>query len=138
LFGAGFAAAVASKYPIVKENFHLLGNKAVLGQTQFVSVYRDKKFAHQLIFANMIAQNGTIAKNNSRPLNYLALAKCMVSVANQISQIDKNESNVKILAPKFGSGLAGGNWLFIQDLIRDIWGSNVVFIYTGKNNHKNQ
>lgn len=136
LFGAGFAAAVASHYPIVKENFHLLGNKAVLGQTQFIPVYRDKKFSHQLIFANMIAQNNVVSKNNRRPLNYLALTKCMSSVASYISQMDQTESRVQIHAPKFGSGLAGGNWLFIQELIEDIWSNNHVFIHSV--NRKNQ
>ena len=137
LFGAGFAAAVASHYPIVKENFHLLGNKAILGQTQFVSVYKDKKFSHQLIFANMIAQNGVVSKNNKRPLNYLALAKCMSSVSSYISQMDQAESRVQVLAPKFGSGLAGGNWLFIQDLITDIWNTYPVFVYSASANRKN-
>lgn len=130
LFGAGFASAVAHNYPIVKENFHMLGNKTSLGHTQFVTVSKDKKFSHQLIFANMIAQNNTISKNNPRPLNYLALAKCMASVASYISQMDQAESRVQIHAPKFGSGLAGGNWSFIQDLIDDIWGNIPVFIYT--------
>lgn len=136
LFGAGFAAAVSNKYPIVKENFHLLGNKAVLGQTQFVSVYKDKKFSHQLIFANMIAQNGVVSKSNNRPLNYLALVKCMNSVGAYIAQMDQTESRVQIHAPKFGSGLAGGNWLFIQDLIDDIWTNHPVFIYTLNNNRR--
>jgi hypothetical protein len=130
LFGAGFAAAISEKYPIVKENFHLLGNKASLGQTQFITVYKDKKFGHELIFANMIAQNGVVAQNNKRPLNYAALCKCMISVASYIKQRNDNESKVQIHAPKFGSGLAGGNWLFIQELITDIWKDFSVVVYT--------
>lgn len=129
LFGAGFAAAISKNYPIVKENFHLLGNKNSLGQTQFVTAYKDKKFGHQLIFANMIAQNGVISKNHNRPLNYYALAKCMANVATYISQLNQTESRIQIHAPKFGSGLAGGNWSFIQELIRDIWHQYNVFVY---------
>lgn len=141
LFGAGFAAAISDHYPIVKENFHLLGNKAILGQTQFVSVYKDKKFGHELIFANMIAQNGVASHTNRRPINYAALCKCMVSVAAHIKQRDSSESKAQIHAPKFGSGLAGGNWLFIQDLIADIWKDFPVVIYTnntGPNPNKPQ
>jgi hypothetical protein len=41
----------------------------------------------------------------------------------------KNNENIEIHAPKFGSGLAGGNWNFISDLIEDIWGKYNVFIY---------
>lgn len=130
LFGAGFAATVANHYPIVKENFHLLGNKAILGQTQFVSAYKDKKFGHELIFANMIAQKGVASHSYKRPLNYGALAKCMMSVTSYINQRADKESRIQIHAPKFGSGLAGGNWLFIQELITDIWKDHTVFIYT--------
>jgi hypothetical protein len=42
LFGAGFAAQVALKYPVVKENYHLLGKsflKTNLGYCQIVKVY---------------------------------------------------------------------------------------------------
>jgi hypothetical protein len=129
LFGAGFAHAVAKHYPIVKENFHLLGNKAQLGQVQFVPVYRDKKHNHQIIFANMIAQNGTISNHNTRPLDYYALCICMKTLSNYINKNFDNENRVQIHAPKFGSGLAGGNWNFIKDIISDIWKNHTVFIY---------
>lgn len=132
LFGAGFAAAIAKNYPIVKENFHLLGNKATLGHTQFVSVFKEKTYGYQIIFANMIAQNGTISQSNSRPLNYFALGKCMYDVASYIKQNFDQDHRVQIHAPKFGSGLAGGNWLFIQELISDIWSNIPVFVYSIK------
>jgi hypothetical protein len=45
---------------------------------------------------------------------------------------NSTESRVEIHAPKFGSGLAGGNWLFISDLIDDIWGNINTFIYIKK------
>ena len=64
-FGAGFAGSVAEHYPIVKQNYHLLGLnflKNNLGYVQFIDVDRDKSFGHRLIFANMISQNGIISK----------------------------------------------------------------------------
>ncbi len=129
-FGAGFALALAKEYPLVKENYHMLGPvflKNNLGYTQFVEVLKDNQYGHKLIFANMIAQNGTISKNNPRPLNYLALIKSMISIN---SYIKKNipDTPVQIHAPKFGSGLAGGNWNLIKELIQDIW-DVPVFIY---------
>jgi len=132
LFGAGFAAAVANHYPSVKQNYHLLGSKFLknnLGYVQFVEVKKIAPFNHQLIFANMIAQNGTINKNNLRPLNYLALTKCMVNIRNYILNNFKDQP-VQIKCPKFGCGLAGGNWLFIQDLIKDIWTDFDIIIYS--------
>lgn len=128
-FGAGFAGAVAKNYPIVKENFHLLGSKAVLGHSQFVVAKKDNSYKHQIIFANMIAQNGTISPINPRPLNYYALARCMANVAIFINQNFDKDNRVQIHAPKFGSGLAGGDWRFISELITDIWNNSSVFIY---------
>ena len=135
-FGSGFARDVSIKYPIVKDNFHLLGNKAQLGYVQFVQVAKDTKYGHTLIFANMIAQNGTINKfNNPRPLNYLALAKSMDKVKDFAKELSKftDGTKVEIHAPKFGSGLAGGQWIFITDLIEDIWSAKNglnVYIYS--------
>jgi len=132
-FGSGFTYHIQKHYPIVKENFHLLGKKSALGYTQFVEVRHNKKINSKIIFANMIAQNGTISKSNNRPLNYAALVRCMLDIKRfiDISKSD-NDSNVEIHAPKFGSGLAGGNWNFIENLIEDIWSDTNVFIYTLK------
>lgn len=131
LFGAGFAAETARHYPIVKENYHLLGKSFLqnnLGYVQFVEVLSDKKYEHKLVFANMIAQRGIINKtSNPRPLNYLALVKSMVGVSQYIS---KNfDGDIQIHAPKFGCGLAGGNWKFVEELVNDIWVQQSVFIY---------
>lgn len=131
-FGAGFAGQVALLYPEVKANFHLLGKKNKLGHTQFVSVKSDKKYKHQIVFANMIAQNSLIGPQNSRPLNYAALVHTMIDVRMYIKDLEQQtESNkIEIHAPKFGSGLAGGNWNFISDLIEDIWSGIPVYIYS--------
>ena len=132
LFGGGFAAAIGSKYPIVKENYHLLG-KSFLGKnpghTQFITVEQNKQYNSKLVVANMIAQNGTISNKNKRPLNYLSLCKSMINVRQYIKQNFDQDQNVQIHAPKFGSGLAGGNWAFISCLIEDIWDGIPVFIY---------
>lgn len=135
LFGAGFAAQVAEKFPLVKENYHLLGKnflKNNLGYSQIVKVYEDPKFKHRLFFVNMIAQNGVRGGSNYRPLKYPALIKSMLSLSNYIvtqTGFSNKTENVEIHAPKFGSGLAGGNWNFITDLIEDIWANYSVTVY---------
>lgn len=129
LFGAGFAAAVAKHYPIVKENYHLLNGKQSLGYTQFVVVASNKEYDHKLVFANMIAQNGVVGNSNHRPLNYAALVKSMLLVNQFIQQNFDQNNPVQIHSPKFGCGLAGGNWNFIEDLISDIWSKQSIFIY---------
>lgn len=131
VFGGGFSGAVSNAFPIVKENFMLLGTKSKLGYVQFVSVSKDITNHNALVIANMIAQNGTISKNNPRPLNYEYLVKCMVDVRKYAEALQQSsEQNIEIHCPKFGSALAGGNWLFIEDLISDIWKNIPVFVYT--------
>lgn len=135
LFGAGFAAAVSKEYPIVKENFHLLGNKTKLGYVQYIVVAKHKISGNEIIFANMIAQNKTINNVNQRPIHYEALVKCMIDVRNYMINFTKTtELPIEIHCPKFGSGLAGGNWNFITDLIEDIWANQKVFVYNYSNN----
>lgn len=140
LFDAGFAAQVASYYPEVKANYHMLGKtflKNNLGHSQVIKVYEQPKYRHKLYIVNMIAQNGIRNGKNNRPLNYAALVKSMIQVSffinNSTGFLQKTE-NVEIHAPKFGSGLAGGNWNFISELIDDIWGKYQVFIYNAYKN----
>lgn len=132
LFGAGFAKAIADKYPIVKENFHMLSTKAKLGYTQFVEAEKESVYGHRIIFANMVSQNGIRNQKNPRPLNYGALTYCMYNVKSYMKEFEKNNgSRIEIHCPKFGSGLAGGNWDFISELIRDIWNEcKTVYVYT--------
>jgi hypothetical protein len=80
----------------------------------------------------MIAQNGVRNFTNQRPLNYFALGQSMYKVSQFIHMntgfLNKNEK-IEIHCPKFGSGLAGGNWNFISELINDIWGKFFVTVY---------
>lgn len=131
-FGAGFASDVAEMYPEVKVNFHLLGNQSKLGQCQFIKVKTDKNYRYSIVFANMICQNKLISSLNKRPLNYAALVYCMNQVKNEAKTLkaDSDNGRVEIHCPKFGSGLAGGNWNFISELIKDIWYDIPTFVYT--------
>lgn len=130
-FGAGFAADIANRFPEVKANFHLLGKNARLGNVQYINVATEPQYKYTLTVANMIAQNKLISPKNPRPLNYAALSYCMNNVKNMALKLkDKSESaQVEIHAPRFGAGLAGGNWNFILDLIDDVWYDLDVFIY---------
>jgi hypothetical protein len=133
LFGAGFAAYIGNRYPIVKENFHMLGNKSKLGHVQYITIEKEKTYHHELIVANMIAQNKVISHTNRRPLNYEALVVCMINIRNYVSNLKRNDQDVEIHCPKFGSGLSGGNWNLIEYLIEDIWSNQKVFVYNYPN-----
>jgi hypothetical protein len=131
IFGGGFTKDLSERYPMVKENFHLLGNSAKLGKVQYIEVEKNQTYGYKLIIANMIAQDGTINTKNPRPLNYAALAFCMTDVRNYCYSLVNNleSSTLEIHAPKFGSGLSGGDWTFIQELIVDTWKKYKTFIY---------
>lgn len=81
------------------------------------------------IVANMIAQNGYIDPDiNCRPLRYDSLVTCMTGVRHHIIEQQQTElmfstscRKYSIHCPKFGSDLAGGNWDFVLELIKDIW-----------------
>lgn len=110
VFGAGFVVPFAKHYPISKASYHQWFNDTTpqLGQIKIIQLKADP----DLFVVHMLAQNGIGGK---RPLKYDALVDCMRSVANKI------QKGERIIAPAFGSGLAGGSFDFIQALIEDIW-----------------
>ena len=112
VFGAGFVVAIGKRYPIAKTSYlgwakagNLGGVKFELGEVQFV------KINDTLWVANMIAQKG-IGFRNGPPIRYEALDAALEKVAN----FAKNEKAL-VMGPRFGSGLAGGNWEVIEAMI---------------------
>ena len=127
-WGKGFVIPLAKFMPESKEQYQSWHNLGVdgrgvpfqRGQTQFV------KGENGFCVANMVAQTlGT-----KRPLFYDSLVFCMSKVAQEI---EHNKSrwgeDYEIIAPLFGSALAGGNWDFIEELIVDIWSDIDVTVY---------
>jgi len=110
-FGAGFVVPLGRRFPKCKQDYLDWHNTKLcqLGQTQIVEVCNDP-----LIFvANMVAQT----LGGSRPLFYNHLSRCMDEVAKFVLTQDK----LQIIAPMFGSNLAGGDWNIIEKLIEDCW-----------------
>lgn len=117
-FGKGFAANLARKHPAVKKEYQgwFMRGELVencpqddafrLGNIQAVAI------SDTLTVINMLAQNGYKSAKNSRPLDYDALAKCLVKV-RQIALSEKRP----VVMPKIGSGLAGGDWQVIEKII---------------------
>jgi len=139
-WGAGFVMALSAKDKTPEICYKSMFNpipapsneKDMLGRVSFASFgpasYYEygnevKKCKSQIFVANMIAQSGTKGTSNyDIPLRYEALIKCMKKVAEWIKKrSNRDNNNYVIHAPKFGSDLAGGNWDFILELIREIW-----------------
>lgn len=121
-WGSGFVLPLARRFPKARHAYlnwfsedTITENTSVkyfkLGETQFVDVQESPR----IFVCNMIGQNG-FGHNNQRFLKYNSISRCMDQVAAHAI-----EHQAKIVAPLFGSGLAGGNWLFIEELIEDCW-----------------
>jgi len=92
-----------------------------LGTTQFVKV------DDNIIVANMIAQEGTGYKNGP-PIRYDALRQALALVNNCAEKIKNLGHTVSIHMPKIGSGLAGGKWPIIEQIIMEELNSDV-YVY---------
>jgi len=128
-FGSGFAKAVMTHYPTVREHYmdwsDIGENRRELGNTQFVVV------SPNIVFANMVGQHGTVNPTNPKPIKYLGLANAMDKVAEAFRNKKWGyvTDTAEIVCPLFGSGLAMGNWKFIEELINEIWKGIKVSVY---------
>lgn len=127
-WGKGFVLAVdkISKEPrdyYFKQSKH--GKNFGLGQVQWTFI--DPSFA----VVNMIAQNGLRSSVNIKPLDERALYKCLKKVdAGCDALVRDSDKELTIHMPKIGSGLAGGDWDFIEAVVDCALPSWKVFVYS--------
>lgn len=143
-FGAGFVVPLGKKYPEAKlayldwhqrrfdslpsiqsPNYFELGNiqivdcPALTGRSDPGDGGRPVTQRKAITVINMIGQRSTGKGSDGRPpVRYTALASCLRKVGEYVSHLPQG---TQIHAPKFGAGLAGGNWDFIEELIREEW-----------------
>jgi hypothetical protein len=108
-WGKGFVVPLGRTFPLCKEKYLEWSKDSTfgLGKTQIVDV------GQNIHVCNMVAQ----ILGGPRPLFYNHLSRCLDDVAKFVLEQD----NPEIVCPAFGSGLAGGNWKFIESLIEDCW-----------------
>jgi hypothetical protein len=125
-WGSGFVVAVSNKWSQPEAAYrawHKAGQCTqlgavvpfALGNTQFVRVADGNT-----VVANMVGQHETI-RSGYIPIRYVALMQSMLVVQSFCNNLVKKGFKVEIHAPKFGAGLAGGNWQLIEKLIEEIW-----------------
>ena len=124
---SGFSKELYNRYPILEKTISTSNAPKKLCSTLIVDENINTKA--KVIVANMYCQPGK--KNNSRFLHYGQLVYCMYEIKNFINnlRIEYPDFVAELHCPRFGTGSAGGNWQFIEELISDIWGLNHVFIY---------
>ena len=119
VFGAGFAKALASSFPITKTDYInridelTLNGDDILGSIG-VSVIDGKEIIH------LYAQDGYGRDKNKQYLSYDALIKCLNKVKFRL-KLDietKKLKNVKIIMPYLiGCGLANGDETIVKSII---------------------
>ena len=119
-FGKGFVVPLAERFPRCKEEYlRWCQNKFDVERTILFGLSK-VQFVHvgqNVTVANMIAQKGLISEDNPTPIKYAALTGAMGSVGYACSLIP----DCQIHTVKFGSGLAGGNWDYIEYMIKELW-----------------
>ena len=105
-WGKGFVVALSAKWSKPQLSYKLWLTGFELGKIQLIKVARD------ITIVNMLAQNGFKSDSNPIPLCYQSLDKCFNALLPSV--VTKNGS---IHAPRFGAGLAGGEWSKIENMI---------------------
>jgi O-acetyl-ADP-ribose deacetylase (regulator of RNase III) len=108
-WGAGFVIALSKKWLAPESEYKQWARdgKLKLGEVQFVKVDND------ICVGNMIGQYGIgYDKEGNPPIRYKAIQECLKKVY-EFCIIDNRE----VHCPKFGAGLAGGDWDKIEQII---------------------
>lgn len=134
VMGAGVARALRNKWPIVFDVYQRMYES--LGDISYsiVETFPEDN-RPQVVVVNMIGQHGVVGPNNLKPVKYTALTKAMFHIKDLCEMLKMGKRKPVIHTPKFGSDLAGGNWEFIKELIKEIWidnGIDVVVYEFGK------
>jgi O-acetyl-ADP-ribose deacetylase (regulator of RNase III) len=110
LMGAGIAKTIRDKWPDIYKQYKEWSKEPDfgLGKVQLLKADND------LVIGNMIGQEGIGFTNGKPPIRYDAIDSCLKRVAEVIK---KQHSVISVIAPKFGAGLAGGDWSEIEKLI---------------------
>jgi O-acetyl-ADP-ribose deacetylase (regulator of RNase III) len=112
-WGRGFVLALSRRWAEPERRYRAWhrGEEATsfaLGQVQFVLVKTD------LWVANLIGQHGVDVQDGQPPIRYEAVREGLARVA---AFATKHGASVHM--PRIGTGLAGGSWDVIANLIRD-------------------
>jgi O-acetyl-ADP-ribose deacetylase (regulator of RNase III) len=128
-WGRGFVLALSRKWKEPEEEYrawhkahrHSTWGDFTLGNIQVVKV------SDGVSVINMIAQRGYGKFVNGvfvPPIDYAALESCLIKVKD----FAKNK-DVSLHGPKFGSGLAAGNWNAIESIIDSVFDKQEIKIY---------
>ena len=104
-WGAGFVLALSRRW-VEPERLYHEHSSLTLGEVMFATV------EDEILVANMVAQRGFPNRENPIAIDYSALSACLSQVAHFCL-----EQEATIHGPRFGAGIAGGDWKKIEAII---------------------
>lgn len=110
-FGAGFAQAVANKWPHVRTHYYANFSWYHLGDVLF----RDAEQDGRIVVANLFAQDDLLGKENPTPIKYIALDLALIELAETILE---GSEEFEVWMPRIGTGYARGQWSIIEPMIK--------------------
>jgi O-acetyl-ADP-ribose deacetylase (regulator of RNase III) len=118
-FGSGVAGQIAKKFPKAKayylEKYEDEGWK--LGDVQFVKVYGER------YIANCATQYEYYPRDRVHA-DYPAIEQAMKTLKEYCQ-----ENNKTVAIPKIGAGLAGGDWVKIEEIINNVFEDYPITVY---------
>ena len=128
-WGRGFVLAVSKRWPQAEKDYRewaKAGRRPDVSSTPFqLGEVLISRVGTNLSVAHLLAQHGYIGPDNPTPLSYEALAQCLRKLAAVAAG-----QQASIHMPPIGSGLGGGDWSQIKQIIERELGHLPVYIYT--------
>ena len=123
-WGSGFVLALSAKWSRPEEYYRMWAKDRIDFEAGMISPV---KVEEDIWVINMIAQNGTISRDNPKPINYEALTQCLTKVSWWAARFE----NPSVHMPRIGCGLAGGDWNTVEAIIRGtlVWDHVPVTVY---------
>lgn len=131
---SGFSKQLYEHYPLVEANTYVGSHKK--NKTSFIELCSNQKTKAKIIVANMYFPTNTKAK---RTINYGHLVLYFYQIKEYIHELKKKfpDFAVEIHSPRLGTGIFGGNWNIIAELMEDIFTNNKTIIYNYRLDAKN-
>lgn len=125
-WGKGFTGVLSRRWPQVETHYRNMSDYQ-LGTIDTMHV-EDIDPINSIYVVNMIAQHDIRrSRTGVAPIRYQALNQCLQKLGEwaknldfhlQTQYQDFDSSYVTICGPRFGAGLAGGDWSVIEPMIR--------------------
>lgn len=128
-WGRGFVRAVSNRWPQAETDYRRwarFGRHGMEAGPPFqLGEILISKLQCNLRIAHLLAQRGYRRPDNPRPISYEALVQCLRKLADFAAS---QESRIHM--PRIGTGLGGGEWVQIREIIEREIGHLPVYIYT--------